>query len=838
MKKEITPNSPVSALSGVAEGGTREKQLHKLGIFTVGELLMHYPRSYQDRGEIGNISDDPDGLPHSYVLTVVTMPKISMPKRGMTILKFRASDDSGSCEVGFFNQHYLKNSFPVGSRFRFYGKTTRERGGIKLYSPIAEPLGAELLDLYPVYKRTDGLSAKMLTTLLKKAYDALIPTMRDHLPEKIRAERELSTLKFAYKNIHFPESRDSLERARKRLVYDEFFFFAARLRLAREERIRETAPVFEKVDITPFQNAFPYELTGAQKRAIADIERDLTKTDESGGNIPMCRIVVGDVGCGKTAVAAAAAYITVKNRRQCVLMAPTEILARQHYADLSKLLSPLGVKTALLVGSMKAAEKRETLARCADGGADLVIGTHALIEDKVTFSSLGLVITDEQHRFGAMQRARLSDKGGAGTHTLVMSATPIPRTLSLVMYGDLDLSLIDEMPPGRQSVDTFAVDEGYRPRLNAFIRKHVDDGHQVYIVCPAVGGDGDGEEDDEYRDPDAPTLTAATEYAKELSENIFPDIKIGFVHGKMKGAEKDAVMSSFSSGETKILVSTTVIEVGVNVPNATLMIVENAERFGLSQLHQLRGRVGRSSRRAYAYFTYPKGRVISEISQKRLEAIREYAEFGAGFRIALRDMEIRGAGNILGAEQHGHLEAIGYDLYIKLLNDAVLEEKGEVPKERGDCVVSLRHDAHLPDSYVKYPGQRMTLYKRIALIRNEYDADDIIDELWDRFGEMPRAAMNLLDIALIRARAIDLGIKQITETGGEIRMYQTELDIPMWQEMSFFVGGRLKVILGTVGDSYITLKLKPGENSLKIINKMFENYLETVQTIEKNSDEI
>ncbi len=641
MKKEIYPESPVSVLSGVAAGGAREKQLQKLGIFTVGDLLSHYPRSYQDRGDIRNIADEPDGEPHAYILTVVTAPNVTTPKRGMTILKFRAADESGTCEVGFFNQYYLKNAFPVGARFRFYGKTTRERGSIKLYSPVHEPTGAELCDLYPVYRRTDGLSQKVLSSLFKKAYDTVSPHLRDYLPENIRAKRELSTLRFAYENIHFPESRDSLERAKKRLVYDEFFLFAAHLRMAREERVRETAPSFDTVDITPFKDAFPYPLTGAQTRAIADIERDLCRKNGDGRNIPMCRIVVGDVGCGKTAVAAAAAYITAKNHRQCVLMAPTEILARQHFADLSELLSPLGVNTALLVGSMKAAEKRDALKKCADGTADLVIGTHALIEDKVTFSSLGLVITDEQHRFGAMQRAKLSEKGGAGTHTLVMSATPIPRTLSLVMYGDLDISLIDEMPPGRQSVDTFAVDESYRPRLNAFIRKQVEEGHQVYIVCPAVGSE---EDSDEERDPEAPSLKAAVLYAAELSETVFPDIKVGFVHGKMKGAEKDAVMSSFSSGETKILVSTTVIEVGVNVPNATLMVVEDAERFGLSQLHQLRGRVGRGSAKSYCILVSKAAKSSGTPAYERLLTMKKEHD---GWKIAERDLALRGPGDFL-----------------------------------------------------------------------------------------------------------------------------------------------------------------------------------------------
>jgi transcription-repair coupling factor (superfamily II helicase) len=323
--------------------------------------------------------------------------------------------------------------------------------------------------------------------------------------------------------------------------------------------------------------------------------------------------------------------------------------------------------------------------------------------------------------------------------------------------------------------------------------------------------------------------------AADISRAI-PEARVTVAHGKMDKDTLEDIWSQMLSGEIDILVCTTIIETGIDVPNANTLIADCANRLGLSQLHQLRGRVGRSSRRAYAYFTYPKDRNITEIAQKRLEAIKEYAEFGAGFRIALRDMEIRGAGNILGAEQHGHLEAIGYDLYIKLLNDAVLEEKGVATKEREDCIVNFAHDAHIPEKYVRYAGQRMALYKRIALIRNQYDMDDIADELLDRFGDMPKAVDNLLRISLIRATAQDLGIKQITEMGGEVRMYQGELDMEMWQEMAFITGGRLRVVMGTVGDSYVTLKLKNGENSLTIINKMFEKYLETVQNEEKDSE--
>ena len=631
---------PVSALAGVSPGGTRERQLHKLGIYTVGDLLYHFPRDYQDRGDVRDVAAASDGEAHSYVLTVVTAPTVATIRRGMTLVRFRASDESGVCEITFFNQYYLKNTFPVGARFRFYGKMTYERGGYRMASPAYEPFtGEEMRTLLPVYPTTTGMTQKMISSLVKKAADKAISEVADHLPDEIREERGLCTLRYALSGIHFPEDAEMLERSRRRLTYDEFFLFAVRMRLAREERVTEHAARFSRVDMTPYTSSLGYELTGAQRRAIDDIMSDLCGHGRESGNIPMCRIVVGDVGCGKTAVAAAAAYISAKNGRQTVLMAPTEILARQHYDDLSRGLSALGVNVTLLVGSMGVREKRLAMAECRGVGApraDLVIGTHALIEDKVAFDDLGLVITDEQHRFGALQRAALSEKGGVGVHTLVMSATPIPRTLSLVMYGDLDISLIDEMPKGRQIVDTFTVNESYRQRLWAFMRRQVEEGHQVYVVCPAVG-----DEDDDADGGDG--LKSAVEYARELSEDVFPDIAVGFVHGKLKGAEKDAVMRDFSCGKIKILVSTTVIEVGVNVPNATLMIVENAERFGLSQLHQLRGRVGRGSAKSYCV-------LVSDAAgegTRAYERLRTMKTEHDGFRIAERDLAQRGPGDFL-----------------------------------------------------------------------------------------------------------------------------------------------------------------------------------------------
>ena len=527
------------------------------------------------------------------------------------------------------------------------GRAVRERGGVKLSSPSFEPYtGGDMAGLLPVYQTTAGLTQKMISSLVKKAAEKVLPEVTDYLPDELRERRGLATLRYALSGIHSPEDAEMLDRARRRLIYDEFFLFAVRMRMAKEQRSERCAERFRRVDMKPFTDSLGYELTGAQKRAVGNIIDDLCGHGLPEGNVPMCRIVVGDVGCGKTAVAAAAAYVTAKNGKQTVLMAPTDILARQHYAELSRSLAALGMNVTLLVGSLGAKEKRLSLAECRGVGApraDLVIGTHALIEDGVEFDGLGLVITDEQHRFGAMQRAALSEKGGEGVHTLVMSATPIPRTLSLLMYGDLDVSIIDEMPKGRKTVDTFVVNESYRQRLWAFMRKQVNEGHQVYVVCPAVGDGENGDDGENEGGEDGVELKRAVEYARQLSEDVFPDIAVGFVHGRMKGADKDAVMRGFAEGKIKILVSTTVIEVGVNVPNATLMIVENAERFGLSQLHQLRGRVGRGEAKSYCVLVSDAAGEGSVARERLLTMKREHD----GFRIAERDLALRGPGDFL-----------------------------------------------------------------------------------------------------------------------------------------------------------------------------------------------
>lgn len=663
----ISANTPIDRLSGIST--VRKKSFEALGVTTLGELLDHFPRSYQNRKDVKLLSDAQTSLPSSFILTVATEPKSVMLKGRLKLTKFKAFDDSGSCEVIFYNRTYAEKSYPRGSVHRFYGKLTRERGDMKLNSPESEPYydGADLLPMVPVYPLSAGLSQKILISSVRRALDAIysngvtdlakasIPPT-DPIPSEIRKKYKLCTRSYAYENIHFPKDEDALITAGERLAFEELFLLSVRMSLVKKTRKSTPTPCMHDTDLTPFLSLLPYSLTGAQLAVCNSIARDMSSFE------PMSRLVAGDVGSGKTVCAAAGAYIAMKNGHQSAIMAPTEILARQHFTELSVLFEKLGFKTELLVGSTRASEKKRILENLAEGKIDLIIGTHSLIEDKVKFKSLGLAVTDEQHRFGVRQRAALGTKS-SGVHVLVMSATPIPRTLALILYGDLDISQINEMPPGRQRVDTFVVNESYRERLNAFIRKQVECAHKVYIVCPTVDeveheDDGDVALSDYfefYEKEEKPALRSTVEYARRLKEEVFPDLNVGYVHGKMKSSEKQAAMDSFVRGDTDILVSTTVIEVGVNVPEATLMIVENAERFGLSQLHQLRGRVGRGRDKSYCI-------LVSEAKSgsnaaKRLEVMKNSSD---GFAIAEKDLEQRGPGDFLSLgsdlRQHGRFK--------------------------------------------------------------------------------------------------------------------------------------------------------------------------------------
>lgn len=676
--------APLLRLPGVGE--KRAGQLARLGLHTVSDLLFHFPRAYENRGDVVSLAGTQEparaGARQAVILTVSTAPRRSRLKNRMTLLKFRAFDDSGTCEVAFFNQDYLADSFPIGAVFRFFGRVERTGRGFSLTNPAFEPYteGSALPPLFPVYPLTEGLSNKLISGLIRQAMPA-IARMEDPLPEDIREREGLCTLAFALRTVHCPPDFQSLHTAKTRLAFDEFFRFALGLGMQGGGARVGGAPVccVSEETFAGFRALLPYQLTAAQERTIAEIRHDMAS------GTAMNRMLVGDVGCGKTVCAAAAVYVAVRSGRQAAIMAPTGILAAQHAAELIPLFARIGIRGELLTGATTAARKRKIRAALADpdpaARLDFVIGTQALLSAGVDFAAPALVVTDEQHRFGVNQRAALSDKN-RHAHLLCMSATPIPRSLALVLYGDLDVSRIDQMPPGRQRVDTFVVDESYRARLDAFIRKNVAAGGQVYIVCPAVEQAEGAEEADEAglipltadfaaATPPAPTLPplrAAVQYAAELAERL-PDLRIGFVHGRMKQAEKDGIMQAFTAGEVQVLVSTTVIEVGVNVPNACLMIVENAERFGLSQLHQLRGRVGRGNRKSYCILVRAGG---GDAARARLEVMRTTYD---GFRIAEQDLAQRGPGDFLAPAAGGSIRQSGGFRLAEGWNDAGLMDR-------------------------------------------------------------------------------------------------------------------------------------------------------------------
>ena len=676
--------APLLRLPGVGE--KRAEQLARLGLRTVSDLLFHFPRAYENRGDVVSLAGTQEparaGARQAVILTVSTAPRRSRLKNRMTLLKFRAFDDSGTCEVAFFNQDYLADSFPIGAVFRFFGRVERTGRGFSLTNPAFEPYteGSALPPLFPVYPLTEGLSNKLISGLIRQAMPA-IARMEDPLPEDIREREGLCTLAFALRTVHCPPDFQSLHTAKTRLAFDEFFRFALGLGMQGGGARVGGAPVccVSEETFAGFRALLPYELTAAQERTIAEIRHDMAS------GTAMNRMLVGDVGCGKTVCAAAAVYVAVRSGRQAAIMAPTGILAAQHAAELIPLFARIGIRGELLTGATTAARKRKIRAALADpdpaARLDFVIGTQALLSAGVDFAAPALVVTDEQHRFGVSQRAALSDKN-RHAHLLCMSATPIPRSLALVLYGDLDVSRIDQMPPGRQRVDTFVVDESYRARLDAFIRKNVAAGGQVYIVCPAVEQAEGAEEADEaglipltadfaaatLPAPTLPPLRAAVQYAAELAERL-PDLRIGFVHGRMKQAEKDGIMQAFTAGEVQVLVSTTVIEVGVNVPNACLMIVENAERFGLSQLHQLRGRVGRGNRKSYCILVRAGG---GDAARARLEVMRTTYD---GFRIAEQDLAQRGPGDFLAPAAGGSIRQSGGFRLAEGWNDAGLMDR-------------------------------------------------------------------------------------------------------------------------------------------------------------------
>ena len=621
-------NDPITIIKGI--GPTKAKQFAALGIYTLQDLICHFPRAYEDRTRMATISQLEPDAPACFRATVMSAPHTAHIRKGLDITKVQVADHTGRLNLTFFNRKFTADQLRYGETYIFYGAVSGDFIGYNMTSPSFEretdtPVATRRI--LPIYPLTAGLSNASVIKAVTQAL-AICDTPSEILPEQVRREFGILDAERAYYAIHMPTSMQEAELAKKRLIFEEFFVFSAGLSLMRAARAGKTAEPYQQVDLNGFIRALPFRLTGAQSRAIEEIRMDFQK------GAPMNRLVQGDVGSGKTMVAAAAAYLAIQNRKQVALMAPTEILAEQHYQGLAKLLAPLGIRTCLLTGSMTAKQKRETREAIAQGEFDLVIGTHALLSEATEFSDLGLVIADEQHRFGVRQRSALSAKG-TDPHLLVMSATPIPRTLALIMYGDLDVSILDELPPGRQPVDTFLVDENYRARINAFIRKQVSEGHQAFVVCPAV------------EEGEALELKAAETWAETLRQTVFPDLKVALLHGQMKGPQKEAVMAQFAGKEADVLVATTVVEVGVDVPNATLMVIEDADRFGLSQLHQLRGRVGRGGAKSYCIL------VSQNKNGQARQRMQAFCKTCDGFKIAEEDLRQRGPGDFFGDRQSG-----------------------------------------------------------------------------------------------------------------------------------------------------------------------------------------
>lgn len=655
-------NTDIRYLKGVGE--KRAEILKSKGIDTIGTLLRFYPRDYIDYSDITPIYDCFFNMNVCIKARVTSYVSEDKKRPGMVLYSFTAEDSSGSMQVVLFNQKYLANKINFGSEYLFYGKLEGGYYMRTMKSPEIFEVGYS--GIHPIYKASAKMSSKNIEKLTKTALSCSLGD--DPIPQSVRDKNGLCDLAFALENIHFPRTKESLARAKRRLVFEELFILQTGLALLKNKKRTLSGSVIKRDFKAEFEGLLSFPLTSAQSRVIDECFADMAS-----GRV-MNRLIQGDVGSGKTAVAAAICYITAKNGYQSAFMAPTEILAEQHFATLSAFFEESGVKCGLLTGSLTAKQKREIKEDLSQGRIDIIVGTHALLTDNVEFNSLGLAVTDEQHRFGVAQRAKLAAKG-KNPHTLVMSATPIPRTLALIIHGDLDISIIDEYPKGRQSIDTYCVDSSYRKRIYNFIKKHIAEGRQAYIVCPLV------EENEEL------DIKSANEYFDELSKGEFKGYSLGLLHGKMSGKEKDAVMRRFKDDEIQLLIATTVIEVGIDVPNAVLMVIENADRFGLSQLHQLRGRIGRGKHKSSCILISDSK---SEETAKRLNVIKASND---GFNIADEDLKLRGPGDFLGNRQHGlpdlkiadfasdmeTLRLAGAEVRALLIDDRNLESKDNRP---------------------------------------------------------------------------------------------------------------------------------------------------------------
>ncbi|EGT3800717.1 ATP-dependent DNA helicase RecG [Clostridioides difficile] len=637
-------------------GPKKADKLNKLGIFTLKDLLYYFPRQFEDRNNLKKIAQLEDGEKVT-IKAVISSINTFSPKEGMTLTKIDVKDETGSAKLVFFNKSYIKNTFRPGDSILVFGKVKKKFNNLELTSCELEYLTnspKNTCRFMPVYQLTYGVTNKEIMSIIRTVLEDKELIIQEYMPQRIIEKYRLCSIDFAVRNIHSPSSKESLKIALYRIVFEELLILQLGLFVFKSGRNKEDGIKFEtSKDLKKIISVLPFKLTKAQNRALDEIIQDMNLEKI------MNRLVQGDVGSGKTVVALLALANCVLNGYQGALMAPTEILAGQHYISLTESLKDFGINVGLLIGSLTKKQKDTVLEQIKNNEIDILIGTHALIEDKVEFNNIGLVITDEQHRFGVMQRSKLSLKG-ANPDILVMTATPIPRTLALILYGDLDISIIDELPPGRQPIETIAIEKSKRDRAyNNLVRREVESGRQVYIVCPLV------------EESEAIEAKSAVELVEELRAEYFHDLRLGLLHGKMKSSEKDEVMRLFKDKEIDILVSTTVIEVGVNVPNATLMIIENAERFGLAQLHQLRGRVGRGSHKSYCVLIYDSK---TDVCRQRMAIMEETND---GFKISEKDLEIRGPGEFFGTRQHGlpELKVANLFKHIKILKLAQQEAR-------------------------------------------------------------------------------------------------------------------------------------------------------------------
>lgn len=627
----IDLNQSVQYVKGV--GPNNLPLLQKLGINTLGDLITFFPRNYEDRGKPKKIYELVDG--EEALIDVICASNVSETRfaKNKVILKMLVRDDTGDCVITWFNQTYVKNKFKVGERYQFYGKISIKYGRVEMTKPVfdKEGLNKNTGKIIPIYPLTYKLSQNRLRGIIENGLEKIKGKLEETIPEYILKQYNLMDLNSAIEKIHFPDSFENYTKARRRFVFEELLTVQLALSSLKSRYDKEIdGIVFDKnVKMSDVINSLPFRLTKAQLKVLEEIDNDMENIK------PMNRLLQGDVGSGKTIVSVIAAYKAAKSGYQTAIMAPTAILAEQHMQEFSKVLQQFGVKCELLLGGMRAKKRKEVLEGLKNGDIDILIGTHAILVEDVEFKKLGLVVTDEQHRFGVRQRANIVGKG-LNPDVLVMTATPIPRTLALILYGDLDISIIDELPPNRKKIETYPVTKNMEFRIQEFIRKNVNEGRQAYIVCPLV------EENEEFEN-----FKSVIELAEKYQKEIFPEFRVEYLHGKMKQKEKDAIMQEFKDGNIQILVSTTVIEVGVNVPNANIMVVQNAEHFGLAQLHQLRGRVGRGEYQSYCILIYEGN---SRTTKERMKIMKETDN---GFIVAEKDLELRGSGEFFGTRQHG-----------------------------------------------------------------------------------------------------------------------------------------------------------------------------------------